>query len=394
MGTSALADVVWTAVLACLLPPPGVALQFQSNCTDDVAQRALLVTMITPGGSLPLDLMLAHQKRLLTGCGSKAGALKATVLVNWDHWMNLPLPQPQELQLIQSSGAAGVKLVDYARVDDPAFLGRFFKVAGPSRFTVRNLSEARDDASKQDGVKIASNFLGMLHFLQECLASPGPVELCVYLDPDIFLYRSRLGLIELASAAFRRGPSFVALQPPTVCHWAGLDDGASSSPAADSCWTIGNESVKGAEFQSHPLLSQRYMFVNRSRLMGALPLEITPDKFYSNFEKVFSRALRPRNMAGWLACRGQAFAIHPCGSFRCRAMHIKEHVSAMAAVASETTVRGEAYSTRGHSFDVAVRTGTNLLADRVEAGRFDPVAVNSCQDMNTSWARIESGLAW
>ena len=60
------------------------------------------------------------------------------------------------------------------------------------------------------------NFMAMYMFLLECLHSIN--ELCIYLDPDIMLYRNTSGLLNLAANVFRENPSMVILSPPFGCY--------------------------------------------------------------------------------------------------------------------------------------------------------------------------------
>lgn len=245
----------------------------------------------------------------------------------------------------------------------------------------------------------ASNWLGLLHFFEACLDADDAVQLCAYLDPDIFLHRSANGLLDLASGIFHRQSELIILQPPTICHWHTNDGGNS-----DECGV-----TRSFYF------SARHLILNRSRLAAALPF-LMPRHFFNNtFEGAFSLVFAHLPMVGLMQCGRRAFAIHPYSRFSrdwgpvlfgrtFKHLDVKSHLEMLGYNSKKVVANGT---------DL-LRAGLRELSRRIGAGKFErpshpiihedhklsafgcsePLAANACDDMLPSAARIRSGLAW
>mmetsp|Transcript_40978 Transcript_40978/g.108570 ORF Transcript_40978/g.108570 Transcript_40978/m.108570 type:complete len:233 (-) Transcript_40978:307-1005(-) len=232
---------------------------------------------------------------------------------------------------------------------------------------------------------MSSNTHGMFNFLEACLNAEAAVDLCVFLDPDIVVYRKDKGMIEMAREVFAAQPTAIALNPPTMCS---AFDGAASG----TCKT-----------KRPGMLSQRYLIINRQRLTSVLPLKVPHEEFNVNFEHLFGDSLRRVNSGGQrMICNG-AFAIHPFSARWAHCRNKKENLNIERH--SRLISRGEPNKLAGdrlgeyHSFDMAVVEGLRELVSRVEAGKLakpeDPWSVtNMCEDMCVDQNRIAQGLAW
>mmetsp|Transcript_40979 Transcript_40979/g.108575 ORF Transcript_40979/g.108575 Transcript_40979/m.108575 type:complete len:235 (-) Transcript_40979:307-1011(-) len=234
---------------------------------------------------------------------------------------------------------------------------------------------------------MSSNTHGMFNFLEACLNAEAAVDLCVFLDPDIVVYRKDKGMIEMAREVFAAQPTAIALNPPTMCS---AFDGAASG----TCKT-----------KRPGMLSQRYLIINRQRLTSVLPLKVPHEEFNVNFEHLFGDSLRRVNSGGQrMICNG-AFAIHPFSArwAHCRNkkenLNIERHSKLVAQSAKKET------SGDYHSFDMTMVEGLKEMISRVEAGKLakpqesgEPAELqsvsNMCEDMCVDQNRIAQGLAW
>lgn len=374
----------------------------------------LLATISCPTDVLPLDLVLAHQLRAF---GGGAALINAVVLNNQPPWLNTSeralATHEDMLRRIELQGLATVRVVDYGHFGDAHFLARFFEVAAAEPATMHTLLQAPPDEFGTPGPYVASNFFGMLHFLDACLAAfSGPFDMCIYVDPDVLIHKpadSREGLMELAASAFAANPRFVTLQPPTLCHAGGQAAGAEPHgvcPTRPWWW-----------------VSTRHAFFNCSRLKWSLPRRLRHEDFSTTFEKLWGSITATHGWVGLMQCGRAGFAIHPWSRFTSRAVgeafgfesaDAMEAHAHLAALASQSTATEQNLST-------TIQMGTSILIGRIEAGLFEkpcqdiaqaynvedfgplwgvqgcsgkPIAAMFCDDMFPSAARVRAGLAW
>jgi len=273
-----------------------------------------------------------------------------------------------------SEGGAKVVQVDYGRLRDPQLLQPFFRLSSNS--SLPDLIEKNGPEPQK-----LSNFMGMLAFLHLCQGAADK-ELCVYLDSDIFLHRHPTGegIVDLAAKVFDEH-RFASLMPPTGCLHEKANHGI--------CRT---EPAKRA--------SSRYIIVNRTRFVAALPLVGKPEWFgppHPAFEKVWSMVGKDAHLLGQMMCGGDVFAVHPPSRFQFRhptALSLKHLLVSLAGVADE----------EHHNVSInddPVHRGLRLLINRLESGRFEADkdsiwndGMKTCEDMLGSSTRVASGLAW
>merc|ERR1719382_799318 len=99
--------------------------------------------------------------------------------------------------------------------------------------------------------------MGMLSVMHRCLDSDA--EICVYLDPDIFLHKGGRGIVDVAPEVFAHHPHLIVLEPPSLCEVSGTVDATSG--------ICGVQSLPGLRGG----VSQRHMIIHRDRLDAALP---------------------------------------------------------------------------------------------------------------------------
>jgi len=344
--------------------------------------KVLLSTMTFPEDNLPLDVTVAHQVRMIS---MYPGNIQHVIVDNRPPWMEPVNRQETILQSMSKSKISTVRRVDYGVYDSPKYLQKFFET-GNSSDSCKTLEDAHD-VSDISGQHMSSNTHGMFNFLEACLNAEAAVDLCVFLDPDIVVYRKDKGIIEMAREVFAAQPTAIALNPPTMC--SAFDEAGSGT-----CKT-----------KRPGMLSQRYLIIHRQRLTGALPLKIPHEQFNVNFEHLFGDSLRSLNSAGQrMICNG-AFAIHPFSARwgHCRNnkqnLNIERH-SKLVAQAAKKEKSGDY-----HSFEMTMVEGLKEMITRVEAGKLakpqesgEPAelqsASNMCEDMCVDQNRIAQGLAW
>lgn len=349
------------------------------------AEHVLFATMHFPGDKMPAELVLRHQLRALQAPGGPP--LDTVVLDNRPPWTRPDGGKPLEPYNRTLPSGVRVKEVDYAHFRDAGFLGRFFNIVGSAPgqdATVADLTKRAKDGFGTTGRQIASNFMGLLTFLELCSEAGEATGLCVYLDPDIFLHRFTWGIADLAPDVFQRHPTYIGLQPPTICdgheHLVGRN--GNSCRASRAIWP-----------------SSRHMIWNRSRLLQELPFIIEASRFGHFFETVLNGVVRHKT--GHMMCGAETFAIHP-PSRHTRRLTTKVPTALMEPVFNNSAL--------------ATDDGIRVMIERLEAGQFElpsirrsadsvptaggakgcqePLAANLCFDMLPSEARIREGMAW
>lgn len=352
------------------------------------AGKILFATMTFPEDTLPLDITVAHQARMVSNDRKN---VETVIIDNRPPWMSPESVQEDILQMMQQTGMAQIRKVDYAKTyNSPKYLQGFFKTGDPSN-TTKTL-EGAHDKSDISGKHMSSNTLGMFVFLEHCLEAVD-VEMCIFVDPDIILYREgEDSLASLARKAFKQSEKLIALNPPTICNFD-------------------NASVSGDEvdLKRVGLLSQRYLILHRERLIKALPLPVPHSEFDVNFEHLFHRGMQ---LTGYHAARriasGRAFAIHPFSArwAHCRNKHANLHIvkHALLCGADLAGHKNEEADEKGHfGFSTNLADGLTEMFRRVEAGKIPRAilsgeepwsATNQCEDMCVDKQRIADGFAW
>jgi len=332
---------------------------------------ALVVTSACPTDNLPVGPMVEHRLRMLVGESSSA-RIQSTILYNQPNWMNPTDNFMMDITDATKKGAPStLKVVDNKKMSDPKYLARFFNVTGPSQMTVGELlftpakTAGGGQYHAQSPTLVASNFLDMLHFLEMCTESAG-TDLCIHFDSDIFIYRNRKGIVDLVPSLFAQHPSWIAIQPPKLAYsnFPLGPDGACSG--YNSTWSSG-----------------RYMVVNRTRLLGVLPLQITSEKFIKTaFEFAWTQSLVPKIGLGQMICGNETMAMHPAVMYLDGSSEMDDTQQVLEIAESA-------------GLPVTVASGTAELVDRVEHGRFQHnFGGPGGEDMLAAKSRIMAGLAW
>mmetsp|Transcript_33940 Transcript_33940/g.59938 ORF Transcript_33940/g.59938 Transcript_33940/m.59938 type:complete len:402 (+) Transcript_33940:83-1288(+) len=346
--------------------------------TPQRSPKVLYMTLTFPSDELPVDLMVAHHQRMLSG---RSDALVDTVVFNSEPpWLVKRRRDEQALQRLEAQRALRLVNVDYAGLDDPLFLDRFFvfDAHGNERPSLRQVlgngtSHLKYAGSFEHG---ASNWLGMLNFLGRCLDAEASVELCTFMDSDIFLYRRKQqGVLDLAPGSFAQNDKWIGLEFPSCC--SGLRE------------NVTNGHCKAE--QDTPLFSQRYMVLNRTRLAGVLPkrLEGQWHKFHRPFEQVWWMAFADQGLLGKMLCGGETFAMHPPPDLERFLLSYSE----ASFLDGQSATRGKRAATR-----MQIASALPELIQRMEEGQFNchthKATFNKCEDMLWSAERISSGMAW
>ncbi|CAK0893158.1 unnamed protein product [Prorocentrum cordatum] len=364
--------------------------------------RALVATMVMPGDETPVDLMMEHHMRMISG---NMSILEGAVIDNRPPWAEQPSAQEPLLSRYRrtqgSTGSVQVKSVDYSKLS--ALMARFFS-AGDLQLNSRMLRLASHSArsqgldpptnvSKLDEKANAARLLGMLNFLELCADADSEVDMCIFVDSTTFLYReNQTGLVEVAAKLFQQDPMAVVLQPPDMCtHTRASKKGVCK---------VGNATT----------INHGFFVVNRDRFEGFAPMPVESAGLGSIFEEIFAEGLTKGGVEGavkQIRCGG-AFFIHPyddsLGKYACpkqQTLGLPAH--ARATVSGARTKRmsdghfDEDYSRFPGKAEGAA--AVKSLIDRVEAGKFPeakyPESVtNKCLNMCPSKERIRDGLAW
>ncbi|CAK0893157.1 unnamed protein product [Prorocentrum cordatum] len=364
--------------------------------------RALVATMVMPSDETPVDLMMEHHMRMISG---NMSILEGAVIDNRPPWAEQPSAQEPLLSRYRrtqgSTGSVQVKSVDYSKLS--ALMARFFS-AGDLQLNSRMLRLASHSArsqgldpptnvSKLDEKANAARLLGMLNFLELCADADSEVDMCIFVDSTTFLYReNQTGLVEVAAKLFQQDPMAVVLQPPDMCtHTRASKKGVCK---------VGNATT----------INHGFFVVNRDRFEGFAPMPVESAGLGSIFEEIFAEGLTKGGVEGavkQIRCGG-AFFIHPyddsLGKYACpkqQTLGLPAH--ARATVSGARTKRmsdghfDEDYSRFPGKAEGAA--AVKSLIDRVEAGKFPeakyPESVtNKCLNMCPSKERIRDGLAW
>lgn len=342
---------------------------------------ALFVTMLSPGDKVPVPQMFFHQYKQL----GQENIAEVMVLEN-QNGRRQPRKAVETLPL--SRLGVPVTPVDHAVLNDSTFLDRFFRAepGGHGLEVVARLSEWTE--------KRRSYMAGMLHFIDRCQQASEHIAMCVFLDADIFLHRSRRGIIDLANDVFQAREELLGLQLPTICH---------------SHVPLRRDGLCEAKNWWH--LSSRNMILHRARLKAALPLPMRSSDFdpgltrfwpFASWSNMFSSVARRHGWIGWMQCGSEAFAIHPDRSLQVHDHHYFVYLAKRLERGLFDRPNGAAMRQRLEKIDHLQPLSNNsawLKAWSVVRGQGtnvvpEHVASNMCQDMVHSPVRMSVGLAW
>lgn len=355
--------------------------------------------------------MIAHWHRMLGG--STSSVIHTLILDNQPPWMEVQRSDASaaELRNLENQGIQVAK-IDYERFEDAKFMARYFNLLD-SGWDTANLREVMDEASRRgiwqhpmhdenSQTKVySSNNLAMMHFLEAC-QNEELADVCIWLDPDVFLYRKTYSAIDLASDVFGSRPELLAVQLPS---------GKNAEP-------LQTDNATRCRVMPVGLLSSRYFMVNRSRLTSAFPLSLNLDSFrLGGFEMVFTSWLNAHHAGGGMMCGGEIYAQHPpsvqslphncdqaaqflplgssgpiCGSN----ITFDSLLDQLAQSASWQTLTTGSAATTGIPPAVWNKSkGQEELIRRMESGLFARASdVDWVDDMAPSADRVSQGFAW
>jgi len=364
--------------------------------------KALYVTSSIPKDTMPIDVMVEHQLKVL---GGPSVELRAVVFDNQPPWLTSsdPNARPEtfemqrrglrKLQEMQRHGKGRgkvseklpyvtVKGMDYAYIDDAAFLAPFFSVnftdGTGAELAQKSLMQMYRNNSEHQR-QMLSNFFAMTNFMKECLMPEhDDVDLCLYFDPDMLMHGNNTGILELATATFEDKPEFVVVSPPFGCSHGKKD------PLTGACW-------------SHSaIVSSRHVIAQRQRLVARMPITLQPNTIGGNYwEVTMTQALGPTGR-GQISCGQEFFIVHPPSRFQPhQTMSLRELLKMLVPEGTMCFAPGVC------SAEEQLNLGTRELVRRFEAGMLVAnkgtlynKGCGCCADMMPSAEHLSAGLAF
>jgi len=361
-----------------------------------VKSRAMLATMVMPDDDIPVDIMLEHHMRMMTGNMSN---VEAAIIDNQPPWDERKSAQePLLARYRRSQGATGnvqVKSVNYTKMS--ALLQRFFGQSPlqlyknhPKALQLYS-KDAPANLSKLDPKVKAARLLGMLHFLELCQDADEDIDMCIFMDSTSFVYReSETGIVELAQRFFRKEPNAVVLQPPDLC--------TSMRTSEKGVCKVGNATG----------IYHGFMVINRERFQGFAPMAVEEISLSSNFEDLLAEGLTKGGVEGAvrrIRCSG-TFVINPydssLGRYACQSpnpMGLSSQARAMGTRHNDRMLSGFAQDYSHFAGGAEGAHALQALIERFEAGKFPEAkhpdsVTNKCLNMCPSRERIAKGFAW
>mmetsp|Transcript_53410 Transcript_53410/g.152392 ORF Transcript_53410/g.152392 Transcript_53410/m.152392 type:complete len:414 (-) Transcript_53410:8-1249(-) len=368
----------------------------KTHVKEERKLKALYVTSSFPKDTMPIDVMVQHQLRSLSGPNVE---LRAVVFDNQPPWLEpsefkgaYDLQHRGLLKLHQGRVDEGlpqvtVKAMDYAGVDEPGYLAPFFDVnwhdVNGNRLPQRSLREMY--GTKGERAQMLSNFFAMSSFMKECMRPEhDDVDLCVYFDPDMLMYENTTGILELATATFEENPGFVVLSPPYGCF-------------SLKAWNRKNR-WNGACPSKSAIVSSRHVIAQRGRLRASLPLKLQPGDIGKQYWEVSMTEALGRTGRGQILCAQEFFIVHPPSRYqqnKAGAMSLRQLLKEMVPELSRCSESGTC------SPEVEASLGTRELVRRFEAGMMTANnetmynrGCGCCADMMPSAERIRAGEAF
>jgi len=378
----------------------------KTHVKEERKLKALYVTSSFPKDTMPIDVMVQHQLRSLSGPNVE---LRAVVFDNQPPWLEpsefkgaYDLQHRGLLKLHQGRVDEGlpqvtVKAMDYAGVDEPGYLAPFFDVnwhdVNGNRLPQRSLREMY--GTKGERAQMLSNFFAMSSFMKECMRPEhDDVDLCVYFDPDMLMYENTTGILELATATFEENPGFVVLSPPYGCF-------------SLKAWNRKNR-WNGACPSKSAIVSSRHVIADRKRLMSQLPIAVRSNNIGKNYWEVTMTESMTRQSRGQILCGQEFFVVHPPSRYQQspkaanltggRApMTLREMLAELVPKSRCSGLTPEETC----SAEARAAIGTHELVRRFEAGRLVAnketlynQGCGCCADMMPSAERIGAGEAF
>jgi len=376
----------------------------KTHVKEERKLKALYVTSSFPKDTMPIDVMVQHQLRSLSGPNVE---LRAVVFDNQPPWLEpsefkgaYDLQHRGLLKLHQGRVDEGlpqvtVKAMDYAGVDEPGYLAPFFDVnwhdVNGNRLPQRSLREMY--GTKGERAQMLSNFFAMTSFMEECMRPEHKdVDLCLYFDPDMLMYQNSSNILELAATTFEDDPEYVILSPPLGCFktkwWQKQASGACPSRVS--------------------IVSSRHVIADRKRLMSQLPIAVRSSNIGKNYWEVTMTESMTRQSRGQILCGQEFFVVHPPSRYQQspkaanltggRApMTLREMLAELVPKSRCSGLTPEETC----SAEARAAIGTHELVRRFEAGRLVAnretlynQGCGCCADMMPSAERIRAGEAF
>jgi len=279
-----------------------------------------------------------------------------------------------------------VKSMDYADIDDPAWLAPVFDV----NFTHRDGTKYGQLSLRQlygtvgERAQMLSNFFAMTSFLKECmLPEHNDVDLCVYLDPDMLMYKNSTGILELATASFEENPALVVVSPPYGCF-------------QQKWWQ--KKGPTGACPSKQAIVSSRHVIANRGRLVSSMPMHVQLGDIGNQYWEVTMTEALGHTGRGQILCGQDFFIVHPPSRFQ---QNMNNTMSLRGLLKEMLPQTARCSESNACSPEVEASLGTRELVRRFEAGMMTAdresmynKGCGCCSDMMPSTQRVRSGEAF
>jgi hypothetical protein len=339
--------------------------------------------------------MVEHQLKTLSGPNVE---LRAVVFDNQPPWLNMPavseswdmqhrgLLKLYQGQVSKKLPSLTVKAMDYADIDDPAFLAPLFDV---------NLTDKRGNKLEQmslrqlyglkgERAQMLSNFFAMSSFMKECMSPEhDDVDLCVYFDPDMLMYKNGTGILKLATATFEENPELVVVSPPYGCF-------------QKTWWQ--KKSAYGACPTSRQIVSSRHVIAHRRRLLARMPMALQLGDIGKQYWEVSMTEALGHHGRGQILCGQEFFIVHPPSRYQKNKNNTMSLTGLLKEMVPELARCSES---RTCSPVVEASLGTRELVRRFEAGMMTAdkeslynKGCGCCADMMPSTQRVRAGEAF
>lgn len=364
--------------------------------------KVLYMTAVHPVDIMPIDEVVAHHLRALAEPNVK---LRALVYNNTPTISGDSPGLPARLEF-NGMGAQDYALRELARknkditikkmpwkqaLSDPHFIDPILNVANNSRTFDRIGQEGILDIQHQ------GNFLTMFHYLLECAHSRE--DLCLYLDPDILLYRNTSDLLNLAANSFRQNPKMVMMSPPYGCHNQESPMKIPKNGGSD------NPENAGGCLVHQTFVSSRHLLINRTRFVNLLPLKAEPYLLGRFMEELLTTVGKgiDGDFSGQMMCGWEFFAVHPPSRFQRssnRNFPFADLLTRLAGGPNGSKTVTDAPTARKGAQELIRRFESGLFSTKTTGRGYNPDnalqndACSCCADMLPSAERVEKGLAF
>jgi len=366
--------------------------------------KALYVTSSFPKDTMPIDVMVEHQLNTLAGPNV---TLKAVVFDNQPPWVNMSSADGsydmQHKGLLRLYGglvskklpSVSVKAMDYAEIEDPEYLAPVFDVNFTDRHGVKfeRMGLRQLYGTDRMGLQMLSNFFAMTNFLKECMRPEhDDVDLCLYFDPDMLMYKNKTGIVELATATFEREPERVVVSPPYGC-WSKYK------------WQH-RKFANGACPTTKAIVSSRHVIAHRKRLLAKMPMPLQLADIGKQFWEVSMTEAVGYNGRAQITCGQDFFIAHPPSRFQDTGKglgqdQLQNSIMSLRGLLKEMVPRELCSDPTTCSPEVEATLGTRELVRRFEGGISAATkdsmynkGCGCCADMMPSIERVHAGEAF